>query len=169
MTTRSRVASFGAPLALAIVAASLVACASGPPYLPAPTPNDVVDVGYGRQEKRDVTGAVSSVDVEAAMRNAPRTVVEMIDGRFPGVEVRRSGNGLSIHIRGERSMRKGANEEPLFVVDGVPQVAGSGGVLTDIQPREITAIEVLKDAGATAVYGSRGANGVVLISTRRQR
>jgi TonB-dependent SusC/RagA subfamily outer membrane receptor len=124
-----------------------------------------VQVGYGTQEKRDVTSAVSSASGEKLRSNSPRTVVDMIVGRFPGVDVRQLSNGsASIRIRGSRSFR--SNEEPLIVVDGIPQHTGAQALM-DMNPRDVESIEVLKDAAATAVFGSRGANGVILISTRR--
>jgi TonB-dependent SusC/RagA subfamily outer membrane receptor len=90
----------------------------------------------------------------------------MLDGRFAGVEVRRlAGGGVSVRIRGQRSFKSDA--EPLVVVDGTPQHSGISGAMLDLDPRDIKSIEVLKDAGSAAIYGSRGANGVILISTRR--
>jgi TonB-dependent SusC/RagA subfamily outer membrane receptor len=127
---------------------------------------DSVAVGYGSQARRDVTGSVSSVSGEVAQRNSPTTIADMIDGRFPGVEVRRLANGgMSVRIRGTHTFKGDA--EPLYVVDGVPQHPRSSGVLTDIDPQSVQSIDVLKDAGSTAVYGARGANGVILISTKR--
>jgi TonB-dependent starch-binding outer membrane protein SusC len=125
-----------------------------------------VQVGYGTHEARDVNTAVSSASGEKMRSNSPRTVADMLVGRFPGVEVRQLPNGsASIRIRGSRSFR--SNEEPLIVVDGIPQHSGSKS-LTDLNVRDVESIEVLKDAAATAVFGSRGANGVILVSTRRQ-
>jgi TonB-dependent SusC/RagA subfamily outer membrane receptor len=122
-------------------------------------------VGYGSQDKRDVTTAVSSASGEKMRANSPRTVADMLVGRFPGVEVRQLANGsASIRIRGSRSFR--SNEEPLIVVDGIPQQNGAQALM-DMSPRDVESIEVLKDAAASAVFGSRGANGVILISTRR--
>jgi TonB-dependent SusC/RagA subfamily outer membrane receptor len=131
-----------------------------------PHPVDSVAVGYGSQARRDVTGAVASLDGDVARRNSPVSMADMLEGRFAGVEVRRvSAGGISVRIRGQRTFKGDA--EPLFVIDGVPQRAGAGGTLSDIDPRDVQSIEVLKDAGATAIYGSRGANGVILITTRR--
>lgn len=136
------------------------------PLDPPAAPTDSVAVGYGRQDKRDLTGSISSLSGDVANRSSPITLADMLDGRFAGVEVRRLANGgLSVRIRGQRTFKGDA--EPLYVVDGVPQHPGLNGVFTDIDPRDVKSIEVLKDAGATAVYGSRGANGVILISTRR--
>ena len=144
----------------------LVGCHSSPqgPALPTPSPT-AVQVGYGTQERRDVTAAVSSASGEKMRSNSPRTVADMLVGRFPGVEVRQLANGTaSIRIRGSRSFR--SSDEPLIVVDGIPQITGSQALL-DMSPRDVESIEVLKDAAATSVFGSRGANGVILISTRR--
>jgi outer membrane receptor for ferrienterochelin and colicin len=92
-------------------------------------------VGYGTQEKRDVTTAVSSASGEKMRSNSPRTVADMLVGRFPGVEVRQLSNGTtSIRIRGSRSFR--SSEEPLIVVDGIPQNSG-GQVLMDLSPRDV--------------------------------
>jgi TonB-dependent SusC/RagA subfamily outer membrane receptor len=124
-----------------------------------------VQVGYGSQDKRDVTAAVNSASGEKMRSNSPRTVADMLVGRFPGVEVRQLSNGTaSIRIRGSRSFR--SSEEPLIVVDGIPQVSG-GQMLMDLSPHDVESIDVLKDAAATSVFGSRGANGVILISTRK--
>jgi TonB-dependent SusC/RagA subfamily outer membrane receptor len=112
-----------------------------------------------------VTTAVNSASGQKMRSNSPRTVADMLVGRFPGVEVRQLPNGTtSIRIRGSRSFR--SSEEPLIVVDGIPQNNG-GTALMDLSPRDVESIEVLKDAAASAVFGSRGANGVILISTRR--
>ena len=151
---------------LAVVAVTLLAChsAASKPGRREPAPA-TVQVGYGTQEARDVNAAVSSASGEKMRSNSPRTVADMLVGRFPGVEVRQRPNGsASIRVRGSRSFR--SDEEPLIVVDGIPQHGGSQS-LTDLNPRDVESIEVLKDAAATAVFGSRGANGVILISTRR--
>jgi len=164
-TRRSRVA-FARRCSVAWAALALVGCHPSPEdsVLPAPSPT-AVQVGYGTRETRDVTTAVSSASGEKMRSNSPRTVADMLVGRFPGVEVRQQANGsASIRIRGTRSFR--SNEEPLIVVDGIPQHNG-GQALMDMNPRDVESIEVLKDAAASAVFGSRGANGVILISTRR--
>ena len=133
-----------------------------------PAPEDSVNVGYGRQARRNVTGSVSSVSGDEARQPKPTSVADMIQGRFPGVEVtRHPGGGMSVRIRGQRSFMGG--NEPLYVIDGVPMQTAPGGVLLDVNPDDIKSIEVLKDAGATAAYGSRGANGVILITTKRGR
>jgi TonB-dependent SusC/RagA subfamily outer membrane receptor len=150
------------------IAAVAVACQA---YQPASSARperlaDSVAVGYGSQARRDVTGAVSSVSGDVAQRNSPTSVTDMLDARFPGVEVRRLANGgMSVRIRGVRTFKGDA--EPLYVIDGIPQHPRAAGVINDIDPRYVQSIEVLKDAGSTAVYGARGANGVILITTKR--
>jgi TonB-linked SusC/RagA family outer membrane protein len=129
------------------------------------TLENVVVVGYGTQSRKDVTGSVTSVargDVAAVPKvNA----VEAIKGRVAGVDIVTTGNkpgdGIRIRVRGERSLT--ASNDPLYVLDGIPMAGGIG----DLNPNDIESMEVLKDASATAIYGSRGANGVVLITTRQ--
>lgn len=125
----------------------------------------VVVVGYGTQKKEDVTGAISSISTEA-LREVPVTQAsQALQGRAAGVYVTSSGNdpgdGATIRIRGNRSFA--ASNDPLFVVDGIPITGG----LQDINPADIESMQVLKDASSTAIYGSRGANGVVIVTTKR--
>ncbi|MBJ6110867.1 TonB-dependent receptor [Hymenobacter sp. BT523] len=127
--------------------------------------NEVQVVGYGVQKKSQVTGAISSVD-EQALRDVPvANVGQALQGRAAGVNI--SSNGTApgqaptIRIRGNRSL-SGSND-PLLVVDGVPY----DGSLNDLNPDDLTGVEVLKDASSTAIYGARGANGVILITTKR--
>ena len=168
MYTRRAPVPFARLTIVAGAAIALLACRSSPngPVLPEPSPTSI-QVGYGSQERRDVVTAVNSASGEKMRSNSPRTVADMLVGRFPGVEVRQLANGAaSIRIRGSRSFR--SSEEPLIVVDGIPQYNG-GQSLMDLSPRDVESIEVLKDAAASSVFGSRGANGVILISTRRAR
>ncbi|HET9002367.1 MAG TPA: TonB-dependent receptor plug domain-containing protein [Gemmatimonadaceae bacterium] len=154
-----------AATALVSLAVALAAAAChhrGPAPEPAPRP---VDVGYGTADRASVTGAIASVDGAETRRTNARSVAEMLQDRFPGVEVLPQPDGnVGIRIRGRRSFL--GSSDPLFVVDGTP-LHNVGGTLQDINPQDIERIDVLKDAGSTAVYGSRGANGVVLITTRR--
>ena len=166
MDTRQSLRSFVARSALVCSATALAGCHSYPggPVLPEPQQGDV-NVAYGSQQRRDVSAAVDHADGDKMLANSPRTVSDMLVGRFPGVEVTPQSNGrVSIRIRGAHSMK--GNQEPLFVLDGVPQNA-SGSTLTDLDPHDIKSIDVLKDAASTSAYGSRGANGVILIATRR--
>ena len=127
--------------------------------------NDVVVVGYGTQRKRDLTGAVASVTAEQVAETPITRPEQILQGRVSGVQVTQTnsepGGGVSVRIRGTNSINSG--NEPLFVVDGFP----GAGDLNSINPSDIESIEVLKDASATAIYGSRGANGVVIITTKK--
>src|ERR1051325_3455667 len=125
---------------------------------------EVVVVGYGTQVRRDITGSISSV-AAADLKSTPTVnTVAAIQGRVAGVDIvttgEKPGDGVRVRVRGVRSITAG--NDPLYVVDGIP-AAG----ITDLNPNDIASIEVLKDASATAIYGSRGANGVVLITTRQ--
>lgn len=126
---------------------------------------EVVAIGYGIQKKSDVTGAVISLSEEEIKSSPVIDAAMAIQGRAAGVQVMNNshqpGGNVSITIRGTNSIN--ANNEPLYVVDGFPLTGG----LKYINTNDIVSMEVLKDASATAIYGSRGANGVVLISTRK--
>jgi len=128
----------------------------------------VVVVGYGTQKKRDVTGSIVSVSSKTLNEVPAANIGIGLQGRAAGLEIQRVGTtpGATpvIRIRGERSIL-GSND-PLVVLDGIPY---EGGTLNDINPQDIASIEILKDASATAIYGSRGANGVLLISTKKGR
>ena len=126
----------------------------------------VIVVGYGTQKKKDVTGSVVSVN-ETALREVPVANLQgALQGRAAGLEIQRTsakpGAGAVIRIRGERSIR--GQNDPLLVLDGIPF---EGGNLNDINPDDVSSVEVLKDASATAIYGSRGSNGVLLVTTKR--
>jgi TonB-dependent starch-binding outer membrane protein SusC len=126
---------------------------------------DVIVVGYGKQRKTDVTGAISSIR-ETDFKNQPITEVsQVLKGRSAGVAVQQSsgmpGGDFRIRIRGANSML--GNNDPLYVVDGVQMLAIQ---INDLNPNDITGVEILKDASASAIYGSRGSNGVVLITTK---
>jgi TonB-dependent starch-binding outer membrane protein SusC len=139
--------------------------------------DEIVAVGYGTQRRRDVTGAVASIRGEDIItRAAPTsTISSALQGRAPGVQVITNsgmpGGGASVRVRGTNSI--GANSEPLYVVDGIPVTQGTSSTdptqnpLNTINPNDIASIDILKDASATAIYGARGANGVILITTER--
>lgn len=128
----------------------------------------VVVVGYGTQKKRDVTGSIVSVNAKTLNEVPAANIGVGLQGRAAGLEIQKVGTAPGavgvIRIRGERSIL-GSND-PLLVLDGIPY---EGGNLNDINPQDIASIEVLKDASATAIYGSRGSNGVLLISTKKGR
>jgi len=127
--------------------------------------SEVVVVGYGSQKKTDVTGAISSISSKALKEVPVTSAPQMLQGRSAGVYVLSAGNkpgsGSKVQIRGRRSFNAG--NDPLYVIDGIPI---SGG-LNDINPNDIETIDILKDASATAIYGSRGANGVIIVTTKR--
>ena len=127
--------------------------------------DEVVVVGYGVQRKSDVTGALTRVGEKELNAKPVANAFEALQGKAAGVDItssERPGTVGSIKIRGTRSLN--ASSEPLYVVDGVP--LQSGGIEA-LNPRDIESIDILKDASSTAIYGSRGANGVVLITTKR--
>lgn len=126
---------------------------------------EVVVIGYGAVEKRDLTGAVSSVSSEEINALPITRPEQALQGRAPGVQVTQTdaspGGNVRIRIRGGNSLQAG--NDPLYVIDGF---AGAGN-LSSLNPNDIESIEVLKDASATAIYGARGANGVVIVTTKR--
>jgi TonB-linked SusC/RagA family outer membrane protein len=126
---------------------------------------EVVVVGYGTVKKSQLTGAISSVGNKEIQELPITDARQALQGRAAGVDVTQAGSkpgsAPQVRIRGRRSFN--ASNEPLYVIDGIPTVGGIG----DINPQDITSMEVLKDASSTAIYGSRGANGVVLITTKR--
>ena len=128
---------------------------------------EVVVVGYGTQQKRDVTAAISSIKGDKLKAIPVSNTVAALQGQVPGVDVvstgGRPGEAGRILIRGRRSIN--ASNDPLVVLDGIPLV--NGGTAFNINPNDIASVEVLKDAAATSIYGSRGANGVILINTKR--
>jgi iron complex outermembrane receptor protein len=146
----------------------------------------VVTVGYGTQRREAITGAVATVSADTANVGVVTNADQLLTGRVAGVNITSNngepGGGVQIRVRGGTSLS--ASNEPLYVVDGVPisnESAVAGGIaiggsaalgrnpLNSINPNDIASVTVLKDASATAIYGSRGANGVVLIETKRGR
>jgi len=150
------------------------------------TESELVVVGYGTQRKRDVTGAITKVNSEVLLQTASHNVLDQLKGHAAGVNITSTsavpGGGSQIRIRGNRTMVQNTPpasvsgstfsaeaatadlaDAPLLVVDGIPYV----GNLNDISPNDIASLEVLKDASATAIYGSRGAGGVILVTTKR--
>jgi TonB-linked SusC/RagA family outer membrane protein len=127
---------------------------------------EVVVVGYGTQKKSDITGSVVSVSNEQITARPVNNIFQAIQGKAAGVDITtsiRPGTLGSISIRGARSLT--ASNSPLYVVDGIPIMSNSG--IETLNEQDIQSIDILKDASATAIYGSRGANGVVLVTTKR--
>lgn len=148
------------------------------------TLSDIVVIGYGTVKKADLTGSVARIEREDLLKDGPINILQALQGKIAGVNVTQNdgspGAGLSIKIRGSNSFLGGT--EPLYVIDGIPFNNSSSGstpmsigedekqtlnAMSFINPSEIESIDILKDASATAIYGSRGANGVVLITTRK--
>lgn len=146
--------------------------------------SDVIIIGYGSIKKSDLTGSVARIENEDFVRDVPTNILQALQGKIAGVNVTQNdgapGAGLSIRIRGSNSFLGGT--EPLYVIDGIPyNYSSSGGTpmsigedekqtlnaMSFINPNDIETIDILKDASATAIYGSRGANGVVLITTKK--
>ena len=125
---------------------------------------EVVAIGYGTIKKRDLTGSVSSVKADVISKTASSNAMQAMQGRVPGLDIQQSsgqaGAGLNINLRGSRSIT--ATNSPLIMVDGVDY-----GSTLDINPSDIESMEVLKDASSTAIYGTKGANGVIIITTKR--
>lgn len=142
---------------------------------------DVVVVGYGVQKKSDLTSSISTIKSEQLSSTSITSLDQGIQGRAAGVAVLNTsgqpGAGTSIRIRGTSSIN--GNNEPLYVIDGVPVISDANtfstgtlknpalNPLTNINPNDIESIEILKDASATSIYGARGANGVVLVTTKQ--
>lgn len=141
-----------------------------------------VNTGYSVVEQRDITGSVASLNVDRMTAAPINTVEQMLQGQIPGVQIITNsgdpGAGVTVRIRGNTSVS--GRSEPLYIVDGVPYISHDSEAgdaisnrkrspIADINPNDIEKIDVLKDASATAIYGSRAANGVVIISTKRGR
>lgn len=126
--------------------------------------DEVVVVGYGVQKKRDLSGAVSSVKSRDITAIPTTNALEALQGKVAGLDLTASsgkaGADLSFTIRGERSLK--ASNAPLILVDGIDY-----GTTLDINPSDIESIEVLKDASSTAIYGTRGANGIIIVTTKK--
>ena len=149
-------ALFGALAALAV----LSACGGGPARAARYTPP-------APESEASLTSSVASVSGADMQQAGPQRIEEFLNGRVPGLRVERNESGqLSIRIRGSASLGK-SDEEPLVVIDGMPTPQGMNSeVLRMLDPREVHRVEVLKDASTTAMYGSRGAIGVLVIRTR---
>lgn len=129
--------------------------------------DDVVVLGYGTARRKDLTGAIASVKMKDVEKAPVIGTAQMLEGQVPGVQVTQNqsqpgGTVFSVRIRGTNSIN--SSSEPLYVVDGF-----AGADVSTLNPTDIQSIDVLKDASATAIYGSRGANGVIIITTRRGR
>ena len=143
--------------------------------------SEVVVVGYGTSQRKDVTGSISGIDAKELKDRPLNSLGSSLQGRAAGVQVTEAsgepGSAISIRIRGTNSIN--GNSDPLYIVDGIPISLGGSAAgddysngsnpLATLNPNDIESIEVLKDASATSIYGSRGTNGVVIITTKRAR
>ena len=137
--------------------------------------NEVVVVAYGTRKKSDLTGSVTSVSAKDFQKGAIQSSEQLLQGKVAGLQITSgggsAGGGSTIRIRGGASLN--ASNDPLIVIDGVPVesngIAGSGNLLNTINPSDIESISILKDASATALYGSRASNGVLIITTKKGR
>lgn len=140
--------------------------------------NEVVVVGYGQMKRSDVTGSMVSVNSKAIERSVPTSIDQVLQGRAAGVQIQANsgtpGASTSINIRGINSLN--ASNQPIFVIDGVvidsdggnsDDMLASNNPLASISPSDIVSMDVLKDASATAIYGARASNGVIMITTKR--
>ena len=123
---------------------------------------DVVVIGYGSMKKSDLTSSISTVNSKVISQASSTSITEILQGKVPGMDIqpdRYEGEGRSLNIRGSRSLN--ASNSPLVIVDGIP------GSMSDVNVHDIESIEVMKDASSAAIYGSQGANGVIIITTKR--
>lgn len=131
--------------------------------------NEVIVIGYGTVKKADVTSSISNLTEKQFNRGPFQSVDQLIQGKVPGLNISRSGNDpngtASIILRGVGSF--GGSTAPFYVIDGVPAL--SNEVINSISPDNIASVDVLKDASATAIYGTRGANGVIVITTKKPK
>lgn len=135
--------------------------------------SEVVVIGYGTQRRSDLTGSIASVTSENFQKGQITTPEQLIAGKVPGVSIISNGGqpgaGTTIRIRGGSSLQ--ASNDPLVVIDGVPvesdSISGASNALSFVNPNDIESFTVLKDASAAAIYGTRAANGVILITTKR--
>lgn len=129
--------------------------------------SDVVVTGYGKSSKRDITGAVTSVAAEDFNTGVLTSPGQLLQGKVPGLNITKSGDPNAkpaVILRGPSTLREGGAQEPFYVIDGVP-----GASIDLVAPDDIASMDVLKDASSTAIYGSRAANGVILITTRKAK
>ena len=183
-TVRARRIGFGAPAQVVTVSPGASVTANFALDRRVAVLEEVVTTGYGAQRRLAITGSVSTIDADAANVGVPVNVTNMIQGRAAGVTITQNsgepGAGSQIRIRGGTSIS--ASNEPLYVIDGIPisnvetQTAGIGiggspplprNPMNLLNPSDIASISILKDAAATAIYGARAANGVILIETKK--
>jgi len=128
---------------------------------------EVVTVGYGTSKKKDITGSVSTITASEMNKGVYSSPAQMLQGKVPGLNITKNGDPTatpSITLRGPSTLRSGAAMEPFYVIDGVP-----GASIESVAADDIVSMDVLRDASSTAIYGSRAANGVIMITTKRAK
>jgi iron complex outermembrane receptor protein len=127
----------------------------------------VVVVGYGTTKKKDITGSVSTLTASEMNKGVYSSPAQMLQGKIPGLNITKSGDPTaspSITLRGPSTLRSGAAMEPFYVIDGVP-----GALIESVAADDIVSMDVLRDASSTAIFGSRAANGVIMVTTKRAK
>lgn len=128
--------------------------------------DEVIVVGYGTMKKKDLTGAVSVVKVDEIEGQVSTNIMQSLQGRVPGVFISSTGSpdgSATVMIRGVTTMGENSRNGPLYIIDGMPSTRG----MDEIAPQDIESIQVLKDASSASIYGSRAANGVIIITTKK--
>jgi TonB-dependent SusC/RagA subfamily outer membrane receptor len=153
-------------LAAVLACAGLVGCSSSQPISSrTDAGEETINTGYGTQKKSESTTAASNVDASESDKVNATNLAELLRGRTAGVHVSSRPGAITVRIRGATSIR--ADQTPLYVLDGMPVEPNPDGTIP-VNPINVKSITVLKDAGATAIYGSRGANGVIVIETKSE-
>lgn len=150
-------------LSIFVVGIGLIGCASSQSASSGNEEGDAVNVGYGKQKQANVTSATSTVTPDQQSQSGTNSFSDLLQGQTAGVQVEQAPNGTRILIRGLTSVH--GDNAPLYVVDGMTVAPNPDGTVP-VHPREVKSITVLKDAGATSIYGSQGANGVIVIETK---
>jgi TonB-dependent SusC/RagA subfamily outer membrane receptor len=164
---RTLVSRVSSSIVFGLVLASIIGCSRPYSVRPAPTPEQSVSDGYVEKPKDQVSGTATSLTFTDAQTRQVSRVEELLEA-FPGVIVRRAGGGgFSVSIRGVGSLM--SSEEPLYVVDGMPIEVRRGNGLGWLSPADVVRIDLLKNPSETSIYGVRGGNGVIVITTKRHR
>jgi len=151
---------------LAVCGLALAIGCAGPGLPPAgPAPGEV-DVGYGMRRASEVAGSLASITEDEVGAAGALTLADLLRGRVPGLQVTHTATGITYRLRGQSSLI--AEQAPLFVVNGVPTSAEDlPAAMAGVMMEDVRQIDVLKDVASTSIYGSRGAGGVIIITTRR--
>jgi TonB-dependent SusC/RagA subfamily outer membrane receptor len=151
-----------------IFAVSMLLAACSANRAPSNGPDDLIPLGYGSQSTRSFGGSVTTLKAENLRDFNYASVEQMLESRVPGLQVIRGAGGYKLHLRGATPID--GSDEPLIVIDGMPAglFLSDAATLNMLNPNDIARIDVLRDAASGAIYGLRGANGVILITTKRR-